>query len=227
VLFWCVRARVPCVLLLCFSVFKDLGRACSESGLQFVSSGAGRRFDVTLTMAGITATASSLTERSSSLVIAPVAAPVARYSFGSRRLSRRCNPRHSISIGNRKLLRHLQRLNVSAKVGDGFDGDDKAEHSEGKNDPVDWDKAWSNFPKSKMKESSFSLKSFLKLDMDQYVSRKPNHSKYPLSEEVDPLRRTERGTLNAWTDPKFTVAGFGVIVGLFLYMVVIVGPPPV
>ncbi len=97
----------------------------------------------------------------------------------------------------------------------------------GRNDPVDWDKAWSNFPKSKMKESGFSLKSFLKLDMDQYVSRKPNHSKYPLSEEVDPLRRTERGTLNAWTDPKFTVAGFGVIVGLFLYMVVIVGPPPV
>ncbi|CAK9877127.1 unnamed protein product [Sphagnum jensenii] len=219
-------------MLLCFSVFKDLGRACSESGPQFISSG-----DVTLTMAGITATASSLTERTSSLVIATVAPPVARCSFGSRRLgferarkqskSRRCNPRHSISIGNRNLSRHLQRLNLSAKVGDGFDGDDKAEHSEGKNDPVDWDKAWSNFPKSKMKESGFSLKSFLKLDMDQYVSRKPNHSKYPLSEEVDPLRRTERGTLNAWTDPKFTVAGFGVIVGLFLYMVVIVGPPPV
>ncbi len=47
--------------------------------------------------------------------------------------SRRCNPRHSISIGNRNLSRHLQRLNVSAKVGDGFDGDDKAEHSEGRN----------------------------------------------------------------------------------------------
>jgi hypothetical protein len=81
VLFWCARARVPCVTLLCFSVFKDLGRACSESGPQFISSG-----DVTLTMAGITATASSLTERSSSLVIAPVAPPVARCSFGSRRL---------------------------------------------------------------------------------------------------------------------------------------------
>lgn len=85
---------------------------------------------------------------------------------------------------------------------------------------VDWDKAWSNFSKKK-KWSFFSM-----FDMDKYVTRAPQNREYPLSEETDPFKRTERATLRFWTDPKFTLAGFGVIVGLFIYMVVIVGAPP-
>lgn len=61
--------------------------------------------------------------------------------------------------------------------------------------------------------------------MEQYVSRDPR-SEYPLSEEVDPLKLTEKRVLNVWTDTRFTYAGFGVLAGLFVYMVVLVGPPP-
>lgn len=70
-------------------------------------------------------------------------------------------------------------------------------------------------------------KPFLSMfDMEKYVTRGPQQSNYPLSEEIDPLKRTERATLRFWTDAKFTLAGFGVILGLFIYMVVIVGAPP-
>ena len=90
--------------------------------------------------------------------------------------------------------------------------------------PVDWDKAWESFPKPK-KRNLFNLLSLFNLDMEQYVNRRPTHSNFPLSEETDPMRKTERQALNAWTDSKFTLAGLGVVVGLFVYMVVIVGPP--
>lgn len=96
----------------------------------------------------------------------------------------------------------------------------------GEKGPVDWDKAWESFPKPK-KRGSFKFDSLFKVDMEKYVNRKPTHSKFPLSEEIDPLRKTERAALDVWTDPKFTLAGVGVVVGLFVYMVVIVGPPPV
>ncbi|CAI5513390.1 unnamed protein product [Closterium sp. Naga37s-1] len=61
--------------------------------------------------------------------------------------------------------------------------------------------------------------------MEQYVSREPQRMDYPLSEEVDPLKVTEKRVLRVWTDQRFTFAGFGVIVGLFVYMVAVVGPP--
>ncbi|GJP47058.1 hypothetical protein CLOM_g6288 [Closterium sp. NIES-68] len=61
--------------------------------------------------------------------------------------------------------------------------------------------------------------------MEQYVSREPQRADYPLSEEVDPLRVTEKRVLRVWTDARFTYAGFGVIVGLFVYMIAVVGPP--
>lgn len=90
---------------------------------------------------------------------------------------------------------------------------------------VDWDKAWESFPKPK-KRNRFSIQSLFNLDMEKYVNRRPTHSRFPLSEETDPMRKTERAALDFWTDPKFTLAGVGVVVGLFVYMVVIVGPPP-
>ncbi|KAJ7533417.1 hypothetical protein O6H91_13G047900 [Diphasiastrum complanatum] len=62
--------------------------------------------------------------------------------------------------------------------------------------------------------------------MEQYVSRKPTRSNYPLSEEVSSFKKIEKKALDPWTDLKFTYAGVGVIVGLFVYMVIIVGPPP-
>ena len=95
----------------------------------------------------------------------------------------------------------------------------------GKKRSVDWDKAWESFPKPK-KRNRFSIQSLFNLDMEKYVNRRPTHSRFPLSEETDPMRKTERAALDFWTDPKFTLAGVGVVVGLFVYMVVIVGPPP-
>lgn len=62
--------------------------------------------------------------------------------------------------------------------------------------------------------------------MEQYVSRSPSRSDYPLAEEVDSVKRTERQALAAWTDTRFTYAGFGMVALLFVYMAVIVGPPP-
>lgn len=47
-----------------------------------------------------------------------------------------------------------------------------------------------------------------------------------MSEEVDAVKRTERAALDAWTDTRFTYAGFGAVALLFVYMAVIVGPPP-
>ncbi|BBM98309.1 hypothetical protein MPTK1_1g12480 [Marchantia polymorpha subsp. ruderalis] len=85
---------------------------------------------------------------------------------------------------------------------------------------VDWDKAWTKFSSPEKK------KSFLNIDMEQYVSRRPEHSNYPLSEEVDPMRKSEKSALGFWTTPQFTYVMAGVIVGLFIYMVIIVGPPP-
>lgn len=85
---------------------------------------------------------------------------------------------------------------------------------------MDWDKAWTKFSSPEKK------KSFLNIDMEQYVSRRPEHSNYPLSEEVDPMRKSEKSALGFWTTPQFTYVMAGVIVGLFIYMVIIVGPPP-
>ncbi|KAG0615955.1 hypothetical protein M758_5G079300 [Ceratodon purpureus] len=117
-----------------------------------------------------------------------------------------------------------QRLTVRASKKSGPESGDKNKN-EGEKGSVDWDKAWESFPKPK-KQNPFNLFSLFNLDMEQYVNRRPTHSNFPLSEETDPMRKTERQALNAWTDSKFTLAGLGVVVGLFVYMVVVVGPPP-
>uniref|UniRef100_A0A0D9VSQ7 Uncharacterized protein n=1 Tax=Leersia perrieri TaxID=77586 RepID=A0A0D9VSQ7_9ORYZ len=64
----------------------------------------------------------------------------------------------------------------------GSGGGDKGDTSS-----TDWDKAWSTF-KKKGKKTLFS-----EFSPNKYVSWNPRRSEYPLSEEVDPIRRTERG----------------------------------
>lgn len=123
----------------------------------------------------------------------------------------------------RQPRRGLAVLRASNNNGPEFDDQDK---NEGKKGSVDWDKAWESFPKPKKQNPWTNLLKSLNIDMEQYVNRRPTHSNFPLSEETDPMRKTERKALDAWTDPKFTLAGVGVVVGLFVYMVVIVGPPP-
>ncbi|KAK3227672.1 hypothetical protein Dsin_007534 [Dipteronia sinensis] len=94
------------------------------------------------------------------------------------------------------------------KNGDKNNGDKSA---------TDWDKAWSNF-KKQGKKSLFS-----QFSPNKYVSWNPKRSNYPLSEEVDPIKRTERSNLMLWTSPRFTLAGAIVIV-TFLLVYTILAP---
>lgn len=52
--------------------------------------------------------------------------------------------------------------------------------------------------------------------MDKYVSWNPRRSEYPLSEEIDPIKRTERTNLELWTSARFTLGGAIVIVSLLI-----------
>ncbi|CAA0842890.1 Unknown protein [Striga hermonthica] len=91
------------------------------------------------------------------------------------------------------------------KNGDGDAGDSK-----GNKYSMDWDKAWSSF-KRQGKKTLFS-----NFSPDKYVSWNPKRSEYPLSEEIDPIKRTERSNLMLWTSPRFTLAGAIVIVSFLL-----------
>ncbi|XP_022745473.1 uncharacterized protein LOC111295908 isoform X2 [Durio zibethinus] len=82
---------------------------------------------------------------------------------------------------------------------------------------TDWDKAWSNFRKQS-KKSFFSG-----FSPNKYVTWNPRQSNYPLSEEVDPIKRTERSNLKLWTSPGFTLVGAILIVS-FLLLYTIIAP---
>jgi hypothetical protein len=112
---------------------------------------------------------------------------------------------------------HLVRASKEDDTGVESDSDPSRNGEDG----VDWDKAWSTFSKPQKRKSLFKLP-----DMEQYVSRRPTHSKYPESEEIDPMKKTERGLLGAWTSEKFTYAMAIVLLGLAVYMIIIIGPPP-
>ncbi|CAM8923365.1 unnamed protein product [Rhodiola kirilowii] len=73
--------------------------------------------------------------------------------------------------------------------------------SEGDKSSQDWDKAWANFKKQGKKSlySGFSP--------NKYVSWNHKRFEYPLSEEVDPIKKTERSNLVLWTNPRFTLGG--------------------
>ncbi|PIN03717.1 hypothetical protein CDL12_23756 [Handroanthus impetiginosus] len=91
--------------------------------------------------------------------------------------------------------------------------------SNGKGDKfsTDWDKAWSSFRKQG-KKSLFS-----NFSPDKYVSWNPKRSEFPLSEEIDPIKRTERSNLMLWTSPTFTLVGAIIIVS-FLLVYTILAP---
>lgn len=55
------------------------------------------------------------------------------------------------------------------------------------------------------------------------MSWNPRRSEFPLSEEVDPIKRTERSNLTLWTSPSFTLVGAIVIV-TFLIIYTILAP---
>ncbi|KAB2087321.1 hypothetical protein ES319_A04G095600v1 [Gossypium barbadense] len=82
---------------------------------------------------------------------------------------------------------------------------------------TDWDKAWSNFKKQ-------TKRSFLSgFSPNKYVTWNPRQSNYPLSEEVDPIKRTERSNLMLWTSPGFTLVEAIIIVS-FLLLYTILAP---
>ncbi|TVU47465.1 hypothetical protein EJB05_07068 [Eragrostis curvula] len=81
---------------------------------------------------------------------------------------------------------------------------------------TDWDRAWTTF-KNKGKRTLFS-----DFSPDKYVSWNPRRSEYPLSEEVDPIKRTERSNLMLWTSPQFTLVGAIIIVLTLLIYTLIV-----
>lgn len=82
---------------------------------------------------------------------------------------------------------------------------------------TDWDKAWSNFKKRGRKTL------FSQFSPDKYVSWNPRRSDFPISEEVDPIKRTERSNLMLWTSPGFTLVGAIIIVS-FLLLYTILAP---
>ncbi|KAG5043727.1 hypothetical protein AAZX31_03G158200 [Glycine max] len=89
-------------------------------------------------------------------------------------------------------------------------------NNKGDKSSTDWDKAWSKFKKQGGKKpfSKFS---------DKYVSWNPRRSEFPLSEEVDPIKRTERSNLSFWNSPTFTLGG-AIIIVTFLLLYTILAP---
>ncbi|PKA66926.1 Thioredoxin-like protein AAED1, chloroplastic [Apostasia shenzhenica] len=99
---------------------------------------------------------------------------------------------------------------------------DKRSQENGKNGrgdrlSVDWDKAWSSFRKQGKKSMLSEFKA------DKYVSRNPQRSEYPMSEELDPIKRTERSNLKLWTSPRFTLVG-AIVVVTFLLIYTLLSP---
>jgi len=104
---------------------------------------------------------------------------------------------------------------IRSKGGDSDSNNDDRKKSKGESLSTDWDKAWSNFRNQGKKNllSEFDIQKY----MEKYVSRDPRPSDYPLSEEVDPIRRSERSVLGFWTNSKFTLVGLGIVVGLLIF----------
>ncbi|CAN6471029.1 unnamed protein product [Victoria cruziana] len=76
---------------------------------------------------------------------------------------------------------------------------------------TDWDRAWAAFKKGGKKKSIFS-----QFTPNKYVTWNPRPSDYPVSEEIDPIKRTEKSNLMLWTSPKFTLVLASIIVTLLL-----------
>ncbi|KAA8516503.1 hypothetical protein F0562_016991 [Nyssa sinensis] len=74
------------------------------------------------------------------------------------------------------------------------------DNDKGDRSSTDWDKAWASFRKQG-KRTFFS-----QFSPDKYVSWNPRRSNYPPSEEVDPIKRTERSNLMLWTSPRVNIS---------------------
>ncbi|KAJ9694636.1 hypothetical protein PVL29_010216 [Vitis rotundifolia] len=96
-------------------------------------------------------------------------------------------------------------------------GDANNDNNKGDKFSTDWDKAWSSFRKQGKKTL------FSQFSPDKYVSWNPRRSNYPLSEEVDPIKRTERSNLMLWTSPGFTLT-VAIIIVTFLLIYTILAP---
>ncbi|WJX84571.1 hypothetical protein P8452_67136 [Trifolium repens] len=92
------------------------------------------------------------------------------------------------------------------------DNDNKGDKSS-----TDWDKAWTNF-KKQGKKTLFS-----NFSPNKYVSWNPRRSDFPLSEEVDPIKRAERSNLKFWSSPTFTLGG-ALIILIFLLLYTLQAP---
>ncbi|KAL5546240.1 hypothetical protein UlMin_005927 [Ulmus minor] len=88
---------------------------------------------------------------------------------------------------------------------------------------TDWDRAWSSFRNQGTKKKKKKKSIFSEFSPNKYVSWNPRRSDYPLSEEVDPIKRTERSNLGFWTSTGFTLAGAVVLV-TFLLVYTILAP---
>lgn len=103
-------------------------------------------------------------------------------------------------------------------------GGESPENGESKGDKLstDWDNAWKVFKKQGKKKKKPFFKQF---SPNKYVTWNPRQTNYPLSEEVDPIKRTERSNLRLWTSPEFTLGGAIVIVTfLLVYTISALGP---
>ncbi|KAJ0088659.1 hypothetical protein Patl1_32019 [Pistacia atlantica] len=129
-------------------------------------------------------------------------------SITSHSFCTKSNKPPSSSSNSRLQLRPLCSRKDSQQNGDGSKGDKFS---------TDWDKAWSSFRKQG-KKSLFS-----QFNPNKYVSWNPTRSNYPLSEEVDPIKRTERSNLMLWTSPRFTLV-VAILIVTFLLLYTILAP---
>ncbi|KAI5665349.1 hypothetical protein M9H77_24672 [Catharanthus roseus] len=113
------------------------------------------------------------------------------------------------SSRNSKTLKPSCSKRQPQQNGDDSDGGDKYS--------TDWDKAWSSFRKQGKKTL------FSQFSPDKYVTWNPRRSNYPLSEEVDPIKRTEKSNLMLWTSPRFTLYG-AILIVTFLLIYTILFP---
>ncbi|KAL5711195.1 hypothetical protein ACHQM5_021681 [Ranunculus cassubicifolius] len=121
------------------------------------------------------------------------------------------------TITLRKFSSSSSPLNKSQISANRDSNNNNSENDKGDKSSTDWDKAWSSFRK-RGKKSFFS-----QFNPNKYVSWNPRRSNYPVSEEVDPIKRSERSNLMLWTSPRFTLAGAIVIVS-FLLLYTILAP---
>ncbi|KMS97009.1 hypothetical protein BVRB_7g179570 [Beta vulgaris subsp. vulgaris] len=116
----------------------------------------------------------------------------------------------NISVSSKSFKTYCSTNNSQQPQRNGDDDDSAKDNKSGGKFSTDWDKAWSSF-KRQGKKSLLS-----QFSPNKYVTWNPRRSNYPLSEEVDPIKRTERSNLMLWTSPRFTLGVAIVIVSLLL-----------